>query len=141
VVKANVTALAKHYNLDRDVLSLQYKEILPTLKVRAESKLCFKDKNAHSSALHLLHLHSGDKRYSELLMILSVLVTSPMTTADCERGFSVMKLLKTAQRNSLQKNLNACMTIAIEGKEVDNFAYRKAVLCYGQMRKRRVLLK
>ena len=46
----------------------------------------------------------------------------PMSTADCERGFSALNRIKTELRNRLScKILNALMTILIEAPERDEF--------------------
>jgi hypothetical protein len=51
-----------------------------------------------------------------------------ISTAQCERGVSVMKLIKTALRNSLeQPALEKLMLLKIEGGDVEDFDFRAAV--------------
>jgi hypothetical protein len=38
----------------------------------------------------------------------------PVTTCDCERGFSKLKLLKTSTRNTLSTNLDAALRLYID---------------------------
>ena len=60
------------------------------------------------------------------------LLCAVLITADCERGFSVMKLLKTALRNRIsQQHLNAAMLVKIEGPNDHAFDFEqaKAIFC------------
>ena len=51
----------------------------------------------------------------------------PMSTVDCERGFSVLSRIKTNIRNRLSsKILNDLMTITVEGPPPDEFPYDQA---------------
>jgi hypothetical protein len=61
----------------------------------------------------------------KLLQIM--LVVSP-TTAQCERGFSAMKQLKTQLRNCLkQDTLQMLMTIQQHGPSLEDFCSEKAI--------------
>ncbi|WAR27958.1 hypothetical protein MAR_013662, partial [Mya arenaria] len=49
------------------------------------------------------------------------------STADCERGFSTLKRVKTAQRNRLQNEaLNAVLRVSMEGPSVADFSKTEA---------------
>ena len=64
--------------------------------------------------------------------VISRLLCAVLSTADCERGFSVMKLLKTALRNRIsQQHLNAAMLVKIEGPDDHalDFEQAKAIFC------------
>ena len=52
----------------------------------------------------------------------------PMQTADVERAFSQMKLMKTRSRNRMKKEtLDSLLRIAVEGPEIDKYPFSKAV--------------
>ena len=64
--------------------------------------------------------------------VISRLLCAVLITADCIRGFSVMKLLKTALRNRIsQQHLNAAMLVKIEGPDDHAFDFEqaKAIFC------------
>ena len=64
--------------------------------------------------------------------VISRLLCAVLITADCETGFSVMKLLKTALRNRIsQQHLNAAMLVKIEGPDDHAFDFEqaKAIFC------------
>ena len=63
----------------------------------------------------------------------------PMSTADCERGFSALSHIKTDLQNCLSSNtLNCLMTIAVEGPPLNEFPYEKACDVWGSWRNRRI---
>ena len=63
-----------------------------------------------------------------------MLLTLPMSSVNCERGFSVMKLIKTRLRNSLkQDTLEHVMMIAIEGPEMKKFNFQNCIKKYGEI--------
>ena len=63
----------------------------------------------------------------------------PMSTADCERGFSALSRIKTDLRNRLSSNtLNCLMTIAVEGPPLNEFPYEKACDIWASWRNRRI---
>ena len=71
---------------------------------------------------------------------MNVLLTLPLSTADCERGFSVLKRIKTEVRNSLGPvNLNWAMLVAIEGAPIEEFDFDKCTLLFRSSKKRRVV--
>lgn len=76
-----------------------------------------------------------------LKRILRSLLSIPMSSVDAERGFSALKLIKTRLRNSIKAdNLNRCLMIALEGKDISLYSFDKAVEVFQKKsRKRRVL--
>ena len=72
--------------------------------------------------------------------VISRLLCAVLSTADCERGFSVMKLLKTALRNRIsQQHLNAAMLVKIEGPDDHAFDFEQAKAIFCRNKKRRVV--
>ena len=69
----------------------------------------------------------------------AIALTIPITTADCERGFSAVKRIKTSLRNRLKtETLNYLLRISVEGPDPDSFNYDKAATLWGSQRKRRL---
>ena len=63
----------------------------------------------------------------------------PMSTVDCERGFSALTRIKIDLRNWLSsKTLNNLMMIAVEGPSSDEFPYDQACETWAAWRNRRV---
>ena len=63
---------------------------------------------------------------------------TPMSTADCERGFSALGRIKTNLRNRLScKVLNALMTISIEGPDCDDFPFERTCTIWSGWMNRR----
>ena len=62
-----------------------------------------------------------------------------MFSADCERGFSALKRIKTRLRNRLSNRiLNNLLMISIEGPELKDFDFEKAADVWGAQRNRRI---
>lgn len=63
--------------------------------------------------------------FPEIVKVLKILVTIPMTTSETERCFSTLKLIKTFLRNSMDEDrLTALAMLSIEKamvQEIDNF--------------------
>ena len=60
--------------------------------------------------------------YSNLLSLMDLVLTLPVSTAECERGFSWLKRTKTDWRSSLHtKSLNKLMCVALESPIIAEF--------------------
>ena len=105
---------------------------------KANDQVPMKYKDSQQTILHLIQLFHSFKHLTNIVNIMCCLSCIAMTTADCERGFSVLKQIKTPLRNCIgQKNLNNAMLICIEGKE--NFDFEKAVKKFAGQKHRRVI--
>ena len=59
--------------------------------------------------------------------LLAIILTLPVSTAGCERGFSDMKITQTEIRNGMKKQtLASLMRICIEGPPISDFDFVKA---------------
>ena len=57
--------------------------------------------------------------FSETVTLLKIIITTPMTTAEAERGFSTLKRVKTFLRNTMtQERLNALAMLSMEKRLV-----------------------
>lgn len=65
----------------------------------------------------------------------------PVSTVECERGFSALKRIKTDLRSRLkEETLNNLMNISIEGCEPANFDYEQAAEAWSTKKKRRIMI-
>ena len=97
-------------------------------------------KSAYNTILHLIHEFRDVQDVQEMCNVLSSLSVVVMTTADCERGFSILKLVKTDRRNRLlAKNLNNAMLCAIEGEQRGKFDFQLAEHLWKSDKKRRIV--
>ncbi|XP_053383125.1 E3 SUMO-protein ligase KIAA1586-like [Mercenaria mercenaria] len=65
----------------------------------------------------------------------------PVSTADCERGFSKQNLIKTALRNSLSiSSLENLMHLSIDGPPLADFPYKRAFKAWASAKSRRILM-
>ncbi|XP_006813061.1 zinc finger protein 862-like [Saccoglossus kowalevskii] len=84
-------------------------------------------------------LQFGFPKIVQLAKIYRVL---PCHTADSERTFSQLKLVKTIPRNRLgQDSLDSLIRIAVDGPSVDTYNYSSAVKRWAEMKNRRISLK
>ena len=74
-----------------------------------------------------------------LIKLAALALTSPVHTADCERGFSVQNLIKDSQRNRLSEDkLQQLMTVSIEAPSIDNFNFIEVVDIWKSLKKRKI---
>ena len=60
-----------------------------------------------------------------------------MSTADCERGFAVLKRIKTAPRNRFKtQTLDMLIRISSEGPELNDFDFEHAATVWASKRNR-----
>ena len=86
---------------------------------------------------------SGDPSFSSLYPTLSQLasitLTLPLSTADCERGFSTMNRIKTDLRNRLKTTiLDMLIGSSTEGPSLDSFDFDAALSMWAQKTNRRI---
>ena len=85
---------------------------------------------------------SSDGSFSSLYpcisRLASIALTLPVSTADCERGFSTMNRIKTNPRNRLKTtNLDLLIRLSSEGPSFDEFVFDAAFTVWAQKSKRR----
>ena len=131
--------LAKHYQVDEEVLLVEWGHVKHAIALhKLNDKVPPKGKDGQQTILHLLRLFHSFSHLSNIVQIMCNLSCVAMTTADCERGFSVLKQIKTPLRNSIgQKNLNNAMLVCIEGS--DSFDFHKALKLFASQKHRRVV--
>lgn len=112
--------------------------VRPVLADRAKStEIPAADKSAYNTMLHLLKLFQYAPDMTIMIEMISKLVSIPMSTADCERGFSAMKLVKTPLRNRLgAANLNNALLVGLEAEDVSSFDFSRAISLWSSKKRR-----
>ena len=78
--------------------------------------------------------------YPNLSKLAQICLVLPISTADCERGFSTMKKIKTRLRSMISNvTLNHCMRISMEGQPFDKFDFDTAVNSWSMLKNRRIV--
>ena len=78
--------------------------------------------------------------YPNLSKLAQICLVLPISTADCERGFSTMKKIKTRLRSMISNvTLNHCMRIPMEGQPFDKFDFDTAVNSWSMLKNRRIV--
>ena len=81
--------------------------------------------------LHVINECPDIHRLAQIALLM------PVTTVECERGFSKLKLVKTPTRNALEKNLNATLRLYITEKllDQDNEFFEAAIALWFNQKK------
>ena len=112
-----LVAFAKLFNVNTDCLRYEIATFHHLLKR--------KDKNDHPKGLlqMLSYLESLKEAFSELHRIVLIACTLPVSTAECERNFSSMNLIKNELRSVMkQERLDSLMMLGIHqerGEKLD----------------------
>ena len=74
--------------------------------------------------------------YPNISRVAQVFLVLPVSTADCERGFTTMKRIKTRLRSQMiNETLNHCMWISMEGPLFD---LKTSVNSWSALKNRRI---
>ena len=88
---------------------------------------------------HIIKNPEYNVMFPNLSKLAAIGLLLPMSTVDCERGFSTLSRVKTDLRNCLSNRiLNHLLTISMEGPLLADFPYDIACDIWGKMRKRRI---
>ena len=78
--------------------------------------------------------------YPNLSKLAQVFLVLPVSTADCERGFSTMKRIKSRLRSQMtNETLNHCMHASIEAPALQTFDFDTSVKSWSTLTKRRIV--
>jgi len=75
--------------------------------------------------------------FPNIIKLISIAYTIPVSSVECERGFSKQNLIKTKCRNLLTaSSLDLCMRAGLEGPDSKVFDFQKAWLIWKNEKKR-----
>lgn len=95
-----------------------------------------------NSVAEVLVLPKFNNMFPSLSNLAKAYKVQPPHTADCDRDFSRMALIKTELRNRMgQVTLDCLMRIAIEGPDIGSFPFTKAVKHWASKKERRYRVK
>jgi len=90
--------------------------------------------------LDFMFVNEMNMEYPLMCSLVEYAVTIPLHTADCERGFSALNLIKTDIQNRISlANVNNILMIKIEGPERRNFNFGEAFKKWASLKERRIL--
>ena len=88
---------------------------------------------------HLLSTSKLTIMFPNLAKLATIALLLPMSSVDCERGFSALSRVKTDLRNRLSsRTLNDLLMITIEGPAPESFPYDSACNIWASWRSRRI---
>lgn len=128
-------AIAAHFSttVDSERLQLEWMRFKHILVSQ------FSETSAHDVMEAMSSDSSLSSLYPYLSKIASISLTLPVSTADCERGFSTMNRIKTDQRNRLiTTTLDRLIRLSTEGPSIDTFDYEAAVSTWAERTSRRI---
>ena len=86
----------------------------------------------------LIYQHYKDQ-VPNLLKLVSLALTAPIHTSDCERGFSAQNQVKTSSRNRLSSTrLDDLLVIKLEGGLMSDFDFSEALVHWCNAKARRI---
>ena len=137
--KENLDVVNAHYGPHNVVVPESLKAEYPLFvnAVRADERLC----TLSTREIMLLLISNSALRamFPNLAKVATIGLLLPMSTADCERGFSSLQRVKTDLRNRLSNRiLNYLLVISIEGPDPTDFPYQEACDIWSGWRNRRI---
>ena len=143
--KKEIDILVNHYGKDKIIDDVVSKAIIDGDKCHLEwnilKRLVIQQKyprDKMSCLWKLIHVYHSDT-VPNMIRLANLALIMPYQTADCERGFSCQNSIKSSKRSRMKsENLNALMTIKIEGGSLEDFDYSRAVDCWRDKKKRRI---
>ena len=88
---------------------------------------------------HVVKAEELKMMFSNLAKLAAIGLLLPMSTVDCERGFSTLSRVKTDLRNRLSnKILNYLLVLLIKGTPPSEFPFDDACDLWGSMRNQRI---
>ena len=139
--------LATYGNEEIDQLELHYADILPEASECAGEYERFK-RLVHShfkkittcvADLCELVITKHSESFPGLKALASIAITLPVSSVDCERGFSRQNLIKSRTRSCLKNiSLHRLLMISIEGPPLEQFDFQKALKVWTEAKTRRI---
>lgn len=98
-----------------------------------------KGKDSHEMLKAIVQQQSLHDIFPNLYKLAAIALVIPVSSADCERGFSTLKRVKTKLRNRLSNRiLNHLLTVSIEGPRRQDFDFQRAADIWAAQKSRKV---
>lgn len=133
----HIEELIKHYQpvVERQATLAEWKTFVNAVQAKAD----LKGKDSRELLTALVQQTSLQYIFPNLHKLVVIALVIPMSSADCERGFSALKRIKTRLRNRLSNRiLNHLLMISIEGPMLEEFDFEKAADIWGAQKNRRI---
>ncbi|KAM5180722.1 zinc finger protein 862-like [Mantella aurantiaca] len=99
----------------------------------------YKDFSPRQILLKMATTSELKESFPNLAKLAHIGLVIPVSTAECERGFSALKRIKTCLRNRMNQNtLNNLMLISLEGPDPRDMDYGKAADNWASRKKRKI---
>ena len=133
----HIEELIKHYQpvVEHQATLAEWKTFVNAVQAKAD----LKGKDSRELLTALVQQTSLQHIFPNLHKLAVIALVIPMSSADCERGFSALKRIKTKLRNRLSNRiLNHLLTISIEGPKLEEFDFERAADIWGAQKNRRI---
>lgn len=141
-LKDDMNLLIEHYSangnpppIDQDAARMEWQPLsLMMLSSTKYSKLTNRE-----VMIQLAVKPEFQDAFPNMSRLAAIGLSLPVSTAECERGFSAVKRIKTCQRNQMkQHTLNGLLMISLEGCGSDTFDFDAAADSWAAQKKRRI---
>ena len=137
-----IQQLAKHFRIPLERMTCRM-DLLAEEWTTVKAHLS--QRNFNGQLPPISALYQGDQnRYKNIMKLVGIVLTIPVSSSSCERAFSALKRVKSDWRSNLTTAmLNHLLTVVIEGPESRDFPLERAVELWwrgGQRRRRPMFL-
>ena len=138
-LQQRLQVLKAHYGpcniIDPEKLLTEYQLLVASVELGTTTK----EQSPYSVMCKLIEKDELKAMFPNLWKLACIGLVLPMSTADCERGFSSLARIKSDLRSRLSsKILNSLMIISIEGLDPDQFPYEKTCKIWSSWRNRKI---
>ena len=129
-IKSSVDTISEFFRLPLEAKGVDLCFILDEVEeaVQYSRKYLNIDKEAYQKVWYRLHTSPDSASWPNLLHICNLLFSSPFSTAKVERTFSVLKVIKSEKRTSLNSDtLGDLLEIKTEGPPLSSFSADAAI--------------
>ena len=97
----------------------------------------FSDLSIQGMAKKVLNPSEMQDQFPQMLKLLTIALTVPVSSVDCERGFSKQNLIKTKIRAKLKtENVSTLMKMSVDTPELDKFDFHRAFVIWCSIKDR-----
>ena len=91
----------------------------------------FSTSSIQGMAKKLLESEEAQEQFPQTLTLMTLALTLPISSVDCERGFSKQNLIKTNIRGKLKtENVSTLMKMSLDTPEIEKFNFHRAFILW-----------